>query len=145
MFSIGLWLACAEADTTFLQCDLAFTAPTVGAAPGTEVQLVGGPLTEPYDTILRVSGVDAVVQDVERDCAACDECRAEAGCVSCGACTKSCDETCATECVETLTFVVPEVEAGPTAIVVLNSWGVSPAVPFEVLAAVPPATSTTTP
>ena len=46
------------------------------------------------------------------------------------ACTELCDL-----CVETTTFVVPDVAAGPTTVVLVNQWGSTEGLPFTVLGA----------
>jgi hypothetical protein len=84
-------------------------------------------------------------------CGLCDLCRADAGCAPCGICEGlefepsvrtecfgdplgatpvlgACDQ-----CVETIEFVVPQVPAGLTSVLVLNRNGQSEATPFEVL------------
>ena len=137
--------------------DLAFERER--GAPGDEIVVTGDPLTYLRDTIVVVGGVTAEIRDLTRSdaCTDCDSCREEAGCAQCGLCAgvpldgdrrtecfgdpyASTDGLCG-ECVQTLTFVVPDVAPGPTTVVVLNGTGQSNAAPFEVLAA----TATTVP
>jgi hypothetical protein len=93
-------------------------------------------------------------------CGLCDVCRGEAGCPPCGTCQGlefepadrrdcfgdpladppvigACDR-----CVETIEFVVPQLPAGLTSVVVLNRNGQSEATAFEVLPG-PPVTGDT--
>lgn len=101
------------------------------AAPGDVVLLRGAPMSEPFDTVVRVGGVVAEVMSVERDgCTACDACRAEEGCSSCGPCP-DCDADCG-GCEQALSFLVPDIPGGPTVIMVYNQHGTSAPIPFQV-------------
>jgi hypothetical protein len=129
-----MWAACTDLSAeAFLQCDLELElVPRVGA-PGDEISARGGPQTEAYDTAVRVGGVDAEVLGVVRACDECDDCRARQGCLACGTCTAQCDETCATTCQESVSFAVPDLGPGATTLVVVNAWGQSFPLDFEVL------------
>jgi hypothetical protein len=121
---------------SFDACELtAHLAPGI-AAPGEVVTLLGGPLTAPYDSLVLVDGVSAEVLEVDRSdgCLDCDTCRSET--LSCGGCPVECED-----CIETLTFVTPELEPGETSLVLTNAYGTTGAVPFTVAA---PATGTDT-
>ncbi len=131
-------VGCASAETEiFAQCDLEFILVPSVAAPGDSVSARGGPLTEIYDTIVSVGGWTATLSEVARDCQACDDCRALQDCLPCESCTNTCDETCATSCTESVTFVVPEFAEANTTVVILNTWGQSLPIDFDVVQAEP--------
>lgn len=119
-----LLLACATTtDAIYLTCDVALVSvePTV-AAPGDEVTLTATPLTEDWDTAIRVGGLDADIVSVTREgCDACDSCNADQGCAcneDCDACDLICDA-----CVETVVFTVPSLDEGEHGIVLFNANG----------------------
>lgn len=114
------------------QCALVVDLTPSEGPVGTEVVALGGPFSNPSDTIVRVGGVDARVLGVERqDCLVCDACRLDQDCTSCDTC-----DACAVECEpceQTVTFQVPEVPAGERAVVVLNRHGNGDDATFTVL------------
>jgi hypothetical protein len=150
---VALATACATGNSDeFETCSVDLSLDRDRGAPAEEITVTADPLTWLLDTSVLVGGVPAAVRDLTRSetCEDCDSCRDEAGCAACGLCAGlpldasrrtecfgdplagsegSCDQ-----CVQTLTFVVPELAPGPTTLVVLNGTGQSPAVPFEVLA-----------
>lgn len=125
------------------------------AAPGDTVVLAGGPQTRAFDTRVEVGGLPAEVVAVERssECSACETCRVEAECLTCGYCAGEgladarrieCfgDPFEATEglcgaCVESVSFIVPALPPGPTTVMVLNANGASEPYPLVVTAAEP--------
>ncbi len=128
-----LILACStSSELVSLHCELpaALLTPPSGA-PGTEVVATTGPLTELWDTSVRMGSTAAVVTDVTRaTCDECDSCRAAAECTSCDACP-DCIIDC-TPCVETVTFVVPDVAIGTAAVTITNIHGASARSEFAV-------------
>jgi hypothetical protein len=127
---------CAPTGSTELHpvCDVDLTDPGLSGAPGDAVTLTASPLSEAYDTIVLVGGARAEVTAVSRDgCDACDTCRSEEDCGSCGACS-TCDAVC-DACVETATFLVPDLAPGPAPLVLVNRLGQSATWTFEVLPA----------
>lgn len=138
-------VACSSTSTPLAQrCDITLQAPEPAAGvPGTLVTVRGSPLTADYDTALYLGGLPVPLESLDRSSceadqadgsAGCDECRAAADCLACGDCD-DCDQVCATTCVESFTFTVPEAPAGATTLWILNAHGQSNTVPFEVQAA----------
>jgi len=118
-------------------CDVLLTTATpTAASPGDTVILAATPLTTDYDTALFVGGVRAQITSVDRsdDCDICDACREEYECLTCGDCD-DCDAQCDAECVETVTFVVPEVAPGETIVQIYNAFGGSQPLSLEILEA----------
>jgi len=134
-------------------CDLEVELSTLTAEPGDELVLTGGPQTAAYDTRVEVGGLPATVLDVDRNssCGSCETCRAEAECLVCGTCLgttleevdriacfgdpfEGTEGVCG-ECEESVRFVVPDLPAGATTVVVLNGNGSSPPLPLEIVAA----------
>ena len=133
---LALLFACTDTtQTEFPTCTVELLSIEPAAAqPGELVTLTADPLTELQDTDLRVGGVDAQVQSVDRTgCDDCDDCRTTQGCAACGDDCDACDAECRDNCVETLSFVVPELSAGTHQVVLFNAHGGSLAAPFEVL------------
>ena len=115
-------------DTTFTstsqscEVDLIAVEPAE-VQPGDTVTLTATPLTEPWDTAIRVGGLDVEVLSVAREgCDDCVVCQAEQGCVGCKDDCDTCDATCET-CVETATFTVPALDAGDHAVLLFNANG----------------------
>ncbi len=128
-----LILACStSSELVSLHCELPAPLLTPGAgAPGTEVVAIIGPMTELWDTSVRVGSTAAHVNAVTRaTCDECDSCRASAECTSCDACT-DCTVDCLA-CIETVTFVVPDVAVGAAAVTISNIHGTSARVDFGV-------------
>lgn len=136
-------------------CELELSTEAPEAAPGDTVVLTGGPQTRAYDTRVEVGGIPAEVVEVTRstECSSCDDCRVEAECLACGYCAgEILEETrraqcfgdpfagtggvCG-DCVETVSFVMPELPPGPTTVVVLNANGASEPQAFVVRATEP--------
>lgn len=120
---------------SFDACELTAILSPSSAAPGDLVTLLGGPLTEPYDTLVQIDGIVATVEDVERSggCFDCDLCRSET--LSCGGCTDRC-----VECVETLTFNAPDLAPGAYVLVLTNAYGTTGPIEFSIVG---PATTDT--
>lgn len=145
----------SDTTTNVRECALDVTLSPTEAHVGDVVQLLGGPFTQPDDTIVRVAGVTAALGD-SVPCALCDACVVREACVCAGACA-TCDDECA-DCTPTLAFTVPDVAPGVTSVVLVNSFGatgdlwltVLPApvdtdVPVDTDTDVPPDTDTDTP
>lgn len=116
------------------QCELDLALDTDQAMVGDTVTAQGRPVTGEIDTAVTVSGLLAEITDVDRvmpECEACDSCRVTADCGVCEECG-ICDASCA-ECIEIVSFVIPEVEPGEHAVTVVNSYGVSPPMPITVV------------
>ncbi len=93
----------------------------------------GRPFTSAYDTAIYVGDARATIIELERaGCEECDECLTEQSCTGCDDCDP-CDLLC-TECLETVRFVVPQVDPGATVVRLYNRHGESNALPLEVLA-----------
>jgi len=124
-----------QVDVSFVQCELEIALfPTEGVV-GADVVATGRPFSDISDTSVRFGGAEAQLLDVARDdCSVCDTCRTNAvpACDVCVVCPQ-CRSECA-DCVQTVTFRVPEVPPGETSVVVTNGYGVSPPLPFTVLA-----------
>lgn len=124
-----------EQVVEFVQCDLDLELEVESATPGTEVTAGGRPLTQALDTIVRVDGVEAEVVSVDRSeigCLACDECYVSAGCTGCEECA-ACADACG-DCVQSVTFQVPESTAAGTAeVTVINAYGTSPPLPLDIV------------
>ena len=125
----GLLLsACSTPTDIFaLRCDVMVSdiAPQP-AAQGEAVTITGTPFTSTYDSAVYVGAERASVLDVSRTgCDTCDACRAQAGCTECSDCD-ACDSICANECVETITFTVPDVEPGVHGLQLFNAHGQTP-------------------
>lgn len=110
----------SEPTTNVQECSLDVALSPTEAHVGDVVQLLGGPFTQPDDTIVRVDGVAAVLGDTTR-CELCDACVAEQGCSCVHACA-TCEAACA-DCTPTLAFTVPDVAPGVTSVVLVNSFG----------------------
>lgn len=126
-------------QTTFTNtelCDvLLATAEPAAASPGDTVTLTATPLTTDYDTALFVGGVRAQVTAVDRTgCDECDACIETYECLTCGDCD-DCDAQCDAECVETVTFIVPEVAPGDAVVQIYNAFGGSQPLSLEILEA----------
>lgn len=118
----------------FDQCVLNVTLSAESGARGDTIVATGGEFSVDYDTVVLVDATSATVIDVEREnCAFCDGCREaiEPPCDACEECV-GCEQSCL-GCVQTVTFVVPNVTPGATAIVLTNRFGTSDAIPFTVL------------
>jgi len=118
------------------RCDVTIgeLSPTSGS-PGEPVAIAGTPFTTSWDTAVYVGGTRAVVDDVTRyTCEACDTCFDEhteeclTSCADCDACDVLCNA-----CIERATFIVPDVAAGETSVLLLNSHGQSNPIPFVVV------------
>lgn len=131
--------ACSTTTTALAdRCDLSASAlsPTE-AAPGATIAMTAGPLTRTWDTTVLVGGVNAsVVELVREGCDTCDSCRTQNDCNACDDCD-DCDALCATSCVESVRFVVPELPAGVHSLQLINGHGSSAGLQLTVLA--PPA------
>ncbi len=142
---LGLLLAaCATTDLTTpptcaLDAPVVLDAP-VPLLPGVAITVRTSPLTTLADTVVRVGSEQAVVEDVARqDCEACDTCRSDNACTTCGTECAACADVCGSApsdgsaaCVETVRFTVPELAAGTYPVVVQNGVGVSEAGTIDV-------------
>jgi len=115
-------------------CELRLEAPSPDQGlPGAEIEVKARPLTTVQDSILFVGGKEANVLSVDRvGCEDCDACILEADCNPCEDCD-SCDAICAAECVESLRFQVPDLNAGSVSISLYNLFGSSDSQAFTVL------------
>jgi hypothetical protein len=114
-------------DIFALRCDVTVSniAPQP-AAQGEAVTVTGTPFTSTYDSAVYVGNARAAVVDVARTgCDTCDSCRSQAGCTECSDCD-ACDAICANECVETITFTVPDVAPGMHGLQLFNAHGQTP-------------------
>jgi hypothetical protein len=128
-------LACDDSTVdTVATCPLGVpTLSATTAAPGDEIRVTLSPLTESWDTAVTVGSTQATVSGLERDnCDDCDDCRDTGGCTACSECT-DCDTTC-DDCLETLTFIVPDVAAGSWPVTIINSHGRSDPITLVVTA-----------
>ena len=128
--------ACDEATSPVTQrCDIALSSlsPEEGA-PGTPVAAALTPITQSWDTVVHVGGIDAAVDSVMRtNCETCDTCRTEENCDDCEACA-ACDDACRETCIETVQFTVPDMAPGSHATSLVNKHGHSNSLMFTVLA-----------
>lgn len=134
MLLLTALIACAdETVADVASCDVMIETVTPAAAtPGTLVTLTGTPLTTHYDSALYVGGVRADVSAVDRaTCSTCDECRVEQSCNACEDCD-ACDVVCRVDCVESLTFTVPDAPVGDQALLLYNAHGSSNTLIFGV-------------
>lgn len=132
-------LACATTTTTPARtCSL--DTPTLvpsSAMPGDQVVVTAQPLTEVWDTAVTVGSARAELVEVDRStCDDCDDCRDTGGCSTCDDC-EPCDVACDT-CVQSLTFVVPDLAAGEWPVEIVNRHGRSERVLLTVVAAPTP-------
>jgi len=148
--ALGLTGCGVAAIDQFETCELDVTLEVASAAPGQEVVLLGGPQTSPYDTRVEVGGVPAEVVGIERNaaCSTCETCRTDAECLVCGTCLGAALDDAnrvacfgdpfegtkgiCGDCEEQVAFVVPQLPAGPTTIVVLNRNGASAPLAFAI-------------
>ena len=134
LLSLFLLVACAETTiSTSPTCTLdgVELAPT-SAAPGEVVIAYTRPLTEVWDTAITVGAARAELVDLDRStCDACDDCRVTEECSSCEACD-SCEDTCAS-CVESVSFLVPDVAEGDWSVEIVNRHGRSDRAALTVL------------
>jgi hypothetical protein len=141
-----LLAACATTDVTVpptcaLEAPVVLD-PLVAAAPGVLVTVRTAPLTTLADTVVLVGSTVAELDDVTRqDCTACDACRTDSACTTCGAECSDCADVCGSApsdgsaaCVETVRFVAPELPAATYPVVVQNGVGVSSAGALEIAA-----------
>jgi hypothetical protein len=117
------------------QCELDLALDTDEAMVGDVVTASGRPITGEIDTAVRVGSEAAVIVDVDRPqpaCEGCDACRVR---VQCGVCEECgvCDQFCA-ECVEIVSFEIPDLAPGDAAVTVVNSYGVSAPLPLTIVA-----------
>ena len=122
-----LWLLACDTtvESDFPTCEVEMMElDPVAAAPGETVNLLGRPLTESWDTVIRVGGVNAEVVAVSReDCTECDSCQEAASCNPCLDCD-ACDRICEI-CEESVQFVVPDLDPGTAHIEIFNAHGSS--------------------
>lgn len=132
---LALLVACDETSYSYtLRCDVSLSAiAPAEAAPGETVTLTGAPFTHVWDTAVYLDQTRVPVSEVDRDtCDACDECRDEQGCTECVACD-ACAIVCESTCVETTSFVVPELPSGEVAVRLFNVHGQSTPLTLTVL------------
>ena len=136
MLSLLLLLGCTQSTVSITElCDVALDSiEPAKAAPGDAAVITATPLTTDYDTALFVGGVRAQVTAVDREeCEECDACREEAACSECGDCDE-CDVICESDCVETVSFIVPQVAEGAATVQLYNAFGGSSALTLAILA-----------
>ena len=125
--ALALVAGCDDStDSTSGACEVAISSlsPT-SASPGAQVIVRGKPMTTVWDSAVYVDLTRAQLESVDRDgCDACDTCRVNNACTTCSDCD-ACDTLCASECVETATFVVPSGLSGTTAVRLFNVYGQS--------------------
>lgn len=124
MLALLLFACDTTITSTSQSCEVDLISLTPAqVVPGDTVTLTAVPLTEAWDTAIRVGGLEAEVLTVTREgCDDCDVCQAEQGCTGCKEDCDACDATCDT-CVETATFTVPALEAGDHAVLLFNANG----------------------
>lgn len=130
-----LALACDDTTVeTVATCPLGVpTLNATTAAPGDEIRVTLSPLTEAWDTAVTIGSVQATVSGLERDnCDDCDDCQDSGGCTACSECT-ACETTC-DDCLETLTFIVPDIAPGTWPVTIINSHGRSDPISLVVTA-----------
>ena len=135
MLSLLMLLGCAQSTATVTElCDVTLTSiAPIEAAPGDAAVITGTPLTTDYDTALFVGGVRAQVTAVDREsCEECDACREEYVCDECNDCDE-CDAICDSDCVETVSFTVPQVAEGDATVQLYNAFGGSSALNLAIL------------
>ena len=112
----------------FEQCTIEASITPDQGYEGDTLVATGSPFSRAYDTLITVGGERAEITSVDRSqCTKCDTCRADKGC---GGCKSAC-----ADCIETITFVLPEAAAGETTLRVSNAFGSTEAIPFTVLTA----------
>jgi hypothetical protein len=130
---IAALLACTTSTSTGSgRCEVDLTLSPTRGRPGDEITATGGPFTgNAYDQLVRIGGTTATVTGSARvDCDLCDTCRSDASCTACGRCPE-CDSVC-DECTSNVTFIVPDVPAGPTTVRVVDGYGASAPAAFTV-------------
>ena len=122
----GTLTACDDTDEVFYSCQVTLSELTpTEVLPGETVVLTGKPMSSAADSALWIGGSSAQVTDVTRaDCEACDSCKTSQGCVTCGEDCDACYLDCLS-CVETLSFVAPDLTAGQYNLQLFNLHGVS--------------------
>lgn len=125
--------ACAQTVTvTFPHCGVDAVLSADSGRVGDTITLTGRPMTDAPDTEVRLGGERALVLSVDRnDCTLCDECIVAAECSPCGTCD-ACAIACES-CVQTVTFNVPEVSDGERPVVLINAYGSTAPLGFEVV------------
>jgi hypothetical protein len=115
-------------------CDVVLTSLEPAAdRVGSDITLTGSPFTAHYDSALFVGGIRAEVSAVDRtSCDACDQCRVDEACNECEDCD-ACDVACRVDCVETLSFKVPDAPSGEQILLLYNAHGSSNTLLFTVL------------
>ena len=130
---LALLLACVETTTTEVPvCEVELVSlEPASAEVGAEVLLVASPLSESWDTAVLVGGERAQLLGLSRE--GCDACIEDNECSSCLSDCDPCDAQCAADCTESVSFLVPELPAGPTTVELFNTHGGSQRIAFEVL------------
>ena len=128
-----LFFTACETTTsdTLTNCEVTISLDAEHGLPGDEVTALGAPLSTTYDSLVSFNGTTAEVVDVIRDdCTLCDTCREEAACAPCGTCLP-CLAQCDL-CEESISFIVPNLPTGNTTVTLVNAFGTSMPVPFEI-------------
>lgn len=132
-----LLAGCATATSNVVtRCTIEITSVTPDAgSPGDQVVVQAAPLTSAWDSAVYLGAARATVVDLARDdCDACDSCLDTNGCNICSICA-ACVTECTQDCVQTLTFEVPQVSSGTLPMVIYNSHGQSRPTDFTVIGA----------
>lgn len=125
--------ACAEeTSTTWNPCDVTLVSLAPGSGPtGTQVEAVGTPFTDAWDTAVYVGSARATILSLDRiGCEAWDACVSSTGCNPCDDCD-DCDPD-RSQCLERVRFSVPDVDPGQVWIQVFNRRGQSNRLGFTV-------------
>lgn len=121
-----LLTACETTEvSTATRCDIEIESisPEILIA-GESATIVAYPLTETWDSLVELNGVEADVSALNKDnCEACEECRITYECTECGYCS-DCQDSCL-ECTHSLDVIVPQDISGQVQVVIFNAHGSS--------------------
>ena len=110
---------------------------------GETIDVAGYPFTNTWDTLLSIDGLAQPVIDVSRTgCNDCDACRVENQCLACQDCDP-CDSLCKNtttdsssdaggECIEMLSFKMPNSEKTSVEMKIVNAYGHSDVINIEI-------------
>jgi len=136
LFLVPLFLSCGSQSIDIAEdCDVRIDeiAPSEAQA-GDTISATLRPTTTIWDTAVYVDDERAeVVEIIRENCETCDQCKIDFGCLDCDDCD-DCDLVCRTECVESTTFILPEISPGEAQVVIYNGHGGSNPYPLLVTA-----------